>query len=72
MEPNDLASRKQRLSPKLLAVDGVSGVGIGEGHVVVYLVDDSDSVREQARGIIDAQEPGTPVSFHITGAFRKT
>jgi hypothetical protein len=71
VDANDLALRKRRLSPKLLAVPGISGVGLRNGGVVVYLDEDADEVRETARSLVEADEPGTPLSFDVTGRFQK-
>jgi len=72
MDPNELNARKSRLSPRLLALQGISGVGLGDGCVAIYLEMDSADVRQRALALVDAEAPGTPVAFHVTGAFRKS
>ena len=39
------------MKEKLLALDGVSGVGEKDGKLVVYLAEDSDEVRQAVRAI---------------------
>jgi hypothetical protein len=66
-----LALKKRKLSPKVLAVAGVSGIGLGRDKVVVYLEEDSDEARRSVRALVEQEEPGTPLAFEVTGAFRK-
>jgi len=61
---------KQRLSPRLLAVPGVAGVGIPGGTLTVYLAEDDPEIREHVASIVAAEAPGTPVAFVVTGEFR--
>lgn len=62
---------KRRLSPKLMPLEGVSGVGIAGGKLAIYLV--SGKVEKELRKIkelIETEAPGTPVEFVTTGSFR--
>ena len=72
MDADELAARKLRVSPKLLSLQGISGVGLREGHVAIYLETDTDDVRQRARSLVEALVPGTPIAFLVTGAFRKS
>jgi hypothetical protein len=72
VDSDELSERKRRLSPKLLQLRGVSGVGLREGSVAIYLESDEDDVRQQAQALVDANAPGTPIAFEVTGAFRKS
>ena len=66
----DLRNIKRRLSPHLLSLPGVSGVGIPGGTLTVYLADDSESVRRQVAEVVESVVPGTPVDCVLTGTFR--
>ena len=65
----DLRDIKRRLSPHLLSLPGVSGVGIPGGTLTVYLVDDSEAVRRQVAELVESVVPGTPVDYVLTGTF---
>jgi hypothetical protein len=67
---NEIEEIKRRVSPKLLQTKGVSGVGIQSGALTVYLAEDSDDVRRDVAALLEAEEPGTPVKFLVTGTFR--
>ena len=69
--PAELLAAKQRLSPRLLALAGVSGLGISADGFTVYLLKDSDPVRRDVAAVIEAEAPGTPVTFRVSGRFRK-
>jgi hypothetical protein len=66
-----LQELKRRLSPRLLAIPGVSGVGIQDGKLAVYLAEDSDAVRQQAQDIIESEAKDQQVVYTVTGAFRR-
>jgi hypothetical protein len=66
----DLRALKARVSPRLLAIDGVTGVGIAGRTLAVYLEADSEAVRQEVAALLDAEAPGVPVSFTVTGWFR--
>jgi len=61
---------KQRLSPRLLALPGVAGVGIPGGTLTVYLAEDTQEIRQQVTAVVAAEAPGTSVTFVVTGTFR--
>lgn len=68
---NTLLDVKRRMSPKLMPIENVSGVGVAGGKLAVYLVRDAaDEEMRKIRALIDAEAPGTPVEFVITGEFR--
>lgn len=69
--PADLRATKARLSPRLLALAGVSGLGISADGLTVYLVKDSEPVRREVAAVVTAEAPGTPVIFQATGPLRK-
>jgi hypothetical protein len=66
----DVQELKRRVSPKLLQTRGVSGVGIREGVLTVYLTEDSDDVRRDAAATVEQEQPGAQVNFVVTGPFR--
>ena len=69
--PDDLRSVKQRLAPRLLAIDGVTGVGLREGRLAVYLDGPRDAARPQVQALVGALAPGTVVEFFESGELRR-
>lgn len=67
----DLKALKRRLSPQLLALDGVTGVGIASGKLTVYLSEDLAALRRRLQRILKAEAPGVQVALVPTGVFRK-
>jgi hypothetical protein len=61
---------KQKLSPLLLRIPGVSGVGTPGGRLTVYLAEDAEPLRRQVAAVVDREVPGTPISYVVTGTFR--
>jgi hypothetical protein len=66
----DLREIKRRLSPRLLSIRGVSGVGLPGGKLTVYLAEDSETVRREVAAVVEADAPDTPFTCVVTGAFR--
>ncbi len=66
----DLRDLKQRLSPQLLNIAGISGVGISGGALAIYLEDDSAPVRQAVEKILKNEAPDAPVTYVVTGKFR--
>ncbi len=66
----DVNELKRRISPRLLRVPGVSGVGIREGILTVYLAVDSEEVRQDVAAILESESAGALVNYVVTGAFR--
>ncbi len=50
------------MKDEILALDGVSGVSVKSGEVVVYLAADSEELRDKVRAIA-----GEQVRFVVTG-----
>ena len=68
---NALLDIKRRLSPKLMPLEGVSGIGVSGGKLAVYLVREAaEEELKKIRELIDTEAPGTPVEFVSTGEFR--
>ncbi len=71
MDRDALLDLKRRISPALLAIPGVSGVG-GAGDVLtVYLESDSPEVRAACESAVRAEAPDIEPSFVVTGPLRK-
>lgn len=66
---DDIREIKRRLADRLLAISGVSGVGVPSGRLTVYLEKDSRIARKRATDLLNAEAPGTAVDFIITGVF---
>jgi hypothetical protein len=66
----DVAALKRRLSPLLLDVSGVSGIGLPGGLLTVYLERDDGEVRRRVAHIVDTAAPGAAVRFEVTGPFQ--
>ena len=67
----DPKALKQKISPQILQVPGVSGIGVPKGHLTVYLEIDSDDVRDRVRKVLDTISPESEVVFMVTGKFAK-
>jgi hypothetical protein len=68
MPDRRLASEvKARLGGRLLAVPGVSGVGVPGGALTVYLEKDSPEARCACEEIVRADGSGAEVRFVVTG-----
>ena len=70
MNTVDIRALKQRLSPHLLNIAGVSGVGIRGGTLAVYLEVDAEPVRQAVAGVVATEAPNVSVAYVITGPFR--
>ena len=67
----DPKTLKQRISPQILQVPGVSGIGIPKGRLTVYLEVDSEDVRKKVRSVLDTISPESEIVFMVTGKFGK-
>jgi hypothetical protein len=67
---DELRSVKRRVSPLLLRIPGVSGVGTPGGTLTVYLAEDSERTRREASAVLERAAPGVPVCYVVTGAFQ--
>jgi hypothetical protein len=63
---------KRRLSPLLLGIKGVSGLGLPGGRLTVYLEADDDDVRRSVEKVASEAVPGIALRFQVTGPFRAT
>lgn len=69
-ESADLREVKRRLSPLLLKIRGVSGLGIPGGRLTIYLVEDSEVVRKGVEAVLASEAPDTQVTYVVTGTLR--
>jgi hypothetical protein len=67
---SDLRELKQRVSPRLLRIPGVSGVGIHGGRLIVYLVEESEALQQEVAGVLESERADIPVNYVVTGVFR--
>ena len=65
----DLEALKKRLSPRLLDIAGVSGVGVSRGQLTIYLENESAAARQQVDQLLAGEAPDTPTRFVVTGTF---
>lgn len=68
--PDDLAL-KRRLSPLVLEIAGVSGIGLPRGRLTVYLEVDEPAVRRRVCRVVARVAPGASPRFEVTGPIRK-
>ena len=64
-----MQSIKRRLSPRLLAIDGVTAVGLAGGSLVVYVTDDAAAIRRAIAELFEA-EVGVPWRIAVSGALK--
>jgi len=70
-QPKTPLDVKHKVSATLLDLSGVSGVGVRDDGVVIYLEADNSALRRKAARIVEAVSPTTPVAFEVTGGFEK-
>jgi hypothetical protein len=70
-QPFDLNDIKKRLSPQLLALEGVSGIGITSGKLAVYLAADLGTLADEVRQLVASEAPEVEVELVVTGSFHK-
>jgi hypothetical protein len=65
----DVKALKKRVAPRLLAIDGVTGLGTPGGVLVVYLENDSAALRREVDAALKAE--GVPETHVVvTGGFK--
>jgi len=70
MTEAELVALKTKLAPAVLAIEGVSGLGVGEKSVNVYLERDDQELRTEVEHKVRALAGNAPLSFVVSGAFR--
>ncbi len=68
---DELQALKSRLATHLLALEGVSAVGIRGGALAVYLASDTEAVRHAVRDVIDRHAPGVEFNTFAGGRFER-
>jgi len=66
----DLREVKRHLSPKLLSIPGVAGIGLPHGNLTIYLEEDSQEARGKVSEVLQAEAAHVPVSYVVTGPFQ--
>jgi hypothetical protein len=69
-EADRLAS-KRLVSAAVLKLEGVSGVGLPDGGVTVYLESDSPDIHARVTRAIEALELKDPVLTKVIGAIKR-
>jgi len=57
------------LETRLLSIKKVAGVSMGDEHIVVYLEDDSDALREEVLSVAASLDFKGRIDFEVTGPF---
>jgi hypothetical protein len=68
---NRIRDIKRQISAALLDTPGVSGVGVREGRVMVYLERNDPALKARAKALADARAPGVELQFEVSGRFGK-
>ena len=71
---NALMKIKDEISPRLMGISGVVGVGVQVEGLTVYLDEDTTSVRDHVAAITNDMYGaigGIPVHFVVSGRFEK-
>jgi hypothetical protein len=69
--PTDPLALKRLLSPLVLEIEGVSGLGVPGGRLTVYLEAEDAQVRRRVCEVVDRVAPGASPRFEVTGKIRK-
>ncbi len=69
--PHDALALKRLLSPLLLGIEGVSGLGVPAGCLTVYLEVDDVEVRRRVEEVVAKVAPDARPQFEVTGSFHK-
>jgi hypothetical protein len=70
MTEAELLALKGIITPAVLAISGVTGLGIGAEGFRVYLAADDESVRGLVEGVVRRVNAQVPIEFVTTGSFR--
>jgi len=69
MEESELLTLKQALAPGMLAIPGVTGIGIGSEGLNVYIEKNDEAIREQVVRKVRSADALVPIHFVISGRF---
>jgi hypothetical protein len=70
MSSPDLKAVKRRVSQAVLKIPGVSGVGLPEDGLTIYLETDSPELRERVMRSMEPLNLSVPVHWQVTGRIR--
>ncbi|HTM49774.1 MAG TPA: hypothetical protein VL285_13865 [Bryobacteraceae bacterium] len=62
-----LRAIKRSLSPEVLRIEGVSGLGLPDDKLTVYLEEDTSEVRRRVKSVMDKKGVTAPVEWRVTG-----
>ena len=68
---NRIRDIKRQISAALLDTPGVSGVGIREGRVMVYLERNDPELKARVKALAAARAPDAELQFEVSGVFGK-
>jgi len=66
----NLREIKRQVSPKVLRIPGVAGIGIPRGTLTVYLAEDSPKTKRTVANVIRSLGLGISISYVVTGEFK--
>ena len=69
MTEAELLDLKRTLTPAILNIKGVSGLGVGDSRLNVYLERDDSAVRTQVESTVSALAGDIPIHFVVSGPF---
>lgn len=69
MDTTSLRELKRRVSPKLLSIRGVSGVGVSGGRLTVYLEYDSPALRNRIAEAVQGLVKEGEIALEVAGKF---
>jgi len=72
MDEAGLLRLKALLAPKVLKIPGVSGLGIGEESLNVYIGVDDEQTRASVEAAVRAIGGEVPIHFIVSGPFKRT
>jgi hypothetical protein len=67
----DIRGIKRQISAALLDTPGVSGVGVREGRVMVYLERNDPALKTRVKALAAARAPDVELRFEVSGRFGK-
>lgn len=67
----DLRAVKRQVSEVVLKIPGVSGVGLPDEGLTIYLEAESPDLRERVERSLEPLNVGVPIHWQVTGEFRR-
>lgn len=67
---NRIREAKRAVSVELLRIDGVTGVGVSDDSLNVYVAGDDAETKQRVQNVLNQLAPGIPVRFVITGRIK--